>query len=70
MMHNLTKEEIIFIRDTLQWMVSTRVEPISTYALKDKIVSMIEYKNKQESCEHSWEYEFNDYHCLKCELRR
>ncbi len=38
--------------------------------LISKIQDMIYNKEKQENCTHEWKYEFNDYHCLKCELRK
>jgi hypothetical protein len=67
-MNDFTKDELILILGFLRgaYSVSNNVTELKA----EKIQSMIDNKEKQESCIHEWEYEFNDYHCLKCGLRR
>lgn len=41
-MNDFTKEELIWLYETLQWIVEYFREPDSTYAIKDKLKSMID----------------------------
>ena len=70
-MNYFTKEELIELLSCCKAAyLSGYINPRIPINLDIKLKSMIDHLQKQENCEHDWEFEFNDYHCLKCGLRK
>lgn len=69
-----TKEELKILFIELHNSISSWGDQAPKYknypALKTKILNIIQHIEKQELCEHDWQWEFNDYYCLKCDARR
>ncbi len=71
-MNEFTKEELQYlIKIMFPAPIEMKMEEILfNYYLGMKIKSMIEEKEKQEKCQHEWEYHINDYFCEKCGVCR
>jgi len=67
---DFTKEELIDINVVLCVWIARYPGDKGSEALQLKVQSMLDNHKIQESCDHDWEFEFNDHHCLKCELRK
>ncbi len=66
MPNELSKKELIWLHETLEWIVEDFREPDSTYALKDKIQSMID-----NYCEHAETENIGGWvsKCVKCGMK-
>jgi hypothetical protein len=74
-MNEFNEEELEYLYDLLADKVDCSSmkgiqEPDICYDIKHKLSFMKSILNKQQNCQHEWQYEFNDYYFLKCELRK
>jgi len=69
-MRDFTREELYDLLIILDESIINFTQPPSIHLLRDLVQSKITVKHAQEACDHDWEFEFNDHHCLKCELRK